>query len=58
VFWLFLLGLYIAFFLVALWAYQDARIRGMRGPFWFSVAFALPIFGFVAYLIFRRERPA
>ena len=58
VFWLFLLGLYIAFFLVALWVHQDARLRGMKGPFWFAIAFALPIFGFVAYLIFRRERPA
>jgi len=57
VFWLFLLGLYIAFFLVALWVHQDARLRGMRGPFWLAVAFGLPIFGFVAYLIFRRERP-
>ena len=57
-FWLLLLGLYIAFFLVALWVNQDARLRGMRGLFWFAVSFGVPIFGFVGYLIFRRERPA
>ncbi len=57
VFWLLLLGLYIAFFLVGLWVYQDARLRRMRGPFWFAVSFGVPIFGFVGYLIFRRERP-
>ena len=58
VFWLLLLGLYIASFLVGLWVYQDARLRRMRGPFWFAVSFGVPIFGFVGYLIFRRERAA
>ena len=57
VFWLLLIGLYIASFLVGLWVYQDARLRRMRGPFWFSVSFGVPIFGFVGYLIFRREPP-
>jgi len=55
---LLLAALYIAFFLVALWVYQDARLRGMRSPLWFIVAFGVPIGGFAAYLILRRERPA
>jgi hypothetical protein len=54
--WLLLAALYIAFFLVALWVYQDSRIRGMRGPLWFIISFAVPIGGFAAYMILRRER--
>jgi hypothetical protein len=54
--WTLLLGLYIAFFLVALWVHQDARLRGMRGPLWFAISFAVPIGGFAAYMILRRER--
>jgi hypothetical protein len=54
--WLVLLALYIAFFLVALWVHNDARIRGMRGPFWFLISFGIPIGGFAAYLILRKER--
>jgi hypothetical protein len=49
--------LYIAFFLVALWVHQDARIRGMRGLLWFAISFAVPIGGFAAYMILRKERP-
>ena len=55
--WTLLLGLYIAFFLVALWVHQDARIRGMRGVLWFAISFAVPIGGFAAYMILRKERP-
>jgi len=54
---LFLLGLYLAFLLVALWVYQDARIRGMNSLFWFAIVFLVPVFGLVAYLIYRRDRP-
>jgi hypothetical protein len=57
-FTLFLLGLYLAFFLISLWVYQDARIRGMNGLFWLAIVFLVPIFGLVAYVIYRRERPA
>ena len=39
-FWLFLLALYVAFLLIALWVYQDARIRGMNGIFWLAIVFA------------------
>jgi hypothetical protein len=56
--WTLLLGLYLAFFLVALWVYQDARLRGMRGPLWFVISVAIPIGGFAAYMILRRERHA
>jgi len=55
--WLLLIGLYVAFLLVGLWVHQDARLRGMKGRVWFAITFLLPIFGLVAYLIFRRERP-
>jgi hypothetical protein len=58
VLWTLLVGLYIAFFLVALWVHQDARLRGMRGPLWFAISFAIPIGGFAAYMILRRERQA
>jgi hypothetical protein len=54
--WLLLGALYIAFFLVALWVHQDARLRGMRGPLWFAISFAVPIGGFAAYMILRREK--
>jgi hypothetical protein len=54
--WLLLVALYIAFFLVALWVFQDSRLRGMRGPLWFAVSFAIPIGGFAAYMILRREK--
>ncbi len=56
-FWLFLLGLYVAFLLIALWVYQDARIRGMNGLFWFAMVFLVPVFGLVGYMIYRRDRP-
>ncbi len=56
-FWLFLLALYVAFLLIALWVYQDARIRGMNGVLWFVIVFLVPAFGLVAYLIYRRDRP-
>ncbi len=56
-FWLVLLGLYVAFVLIALWVYQDARIRGMNGLFWFAIVFLVPAFGLVAYVIYRRDRP-
>jgi len=56
-FWLFLLGLYVAFLLIALWVYQDSRIRGMNSLFWFAIVFLVPVFGLVAYLIYRRDRP-
>ena len=56
-FWLFLLGLYVAFLLIGLWVYQDARIRGMNSLFWFAIVFLVPVFGLVAYLIYRRDRP-
>ena len=58
VFWLLLLGLYLAFLLISLWVLQDARIRGMKGPLWLLLVFLAPILGLVVYLIFRRERPA
>jgi len=58
VFWLLLLGLYLAFFLISLWVLQDARIRGMKGPLWLLLVFLVPILGLVLYLIFRPERPA
>jgi len=54
---LFLLGLYVAFLLVALWVYQDARIRGMNSLFWFAIVFLVPVFGLVGYVIYRRDRP-
>ncbi len=56
-FWLFLLALYVAFLLIALWVYQDARIRGMNGVFWLAIVFLVPVFGLVAYVIYRRDRP-
>ena len=56
-FWLFLLALYVAFFLIALWVYQDARVRGMNNLMWFVIVFAVPVFGLVAYVIYRRDRP-
>jgi hypothetical protein len=56
-FWLFLLALYVAFFLIALWVYQDARIRGMNNLMWFAIVFLVPVFGLVAYVIYRRDRP-
>jgi asparagine N-glycosylation enzyme membrane subunit Stt3 len=56
-FWLFLLALYVAFLLIALWVYQDARIRGMNNLVWFAIVFLLPVFGLVAYMIYRRDRP-
>jgi hypothetical protein len=56
-FWLFLLALTVAFFLIALWVYQDARIRGMNNLFWFAIVFLVPVFGLVAYVIYRRDRP-
>lgn len=57
-FTLFLLSLYLAFLLISLWVYQDARIRGMNGLFWLAIVFLVPVFGLVAYVIYRRERPA
>ena len=56
-FWLFLLALYLAFLLIALWVYQDARIRGMNSLFWFAIVFLVPVFGLVGYVIYRRDRP-
>ncbi len=56
-FTLFLLGLYVAFLLIAMWVYQDARVRGMNGFFWFAIVFLLPVFGLVGYVIYGRERP-
>src|SRR2546425_13366785 len=56
-FWLFLLALYVAVVLIALWVYQDARVCGVNGVFWFALVFFVPVFGLVAYVIFRRERP-
>jgi len=56
-FTLFLIGLYLAFLLIALWVYQDARIRGMNGLFWLAIVFLVPIFGLVGYVIYGRERP-
>jgi hypothetical protein len=56
-FWLVLLALYVAFLLIALWVYQDARIRGMNNLMWFAIVFLLPVFGLVAYMIYRRDRP-
>ena len=56
-FWLFLLGLYFAFLLISFWVYQDARTRGMSPLLWLAVVFLVPVFGLVAYVIFRRERP-
>jgi len=57
-FTLFLIGLYLAFLLIALWVYQDARIRGMNGLFWLAIVFLVPIFGLVGYMIYGRERPS
>src|SRR5437899_11244134 len=54
--WLFLLGLYVAFLLIALWVYQDARIRGMNSLFWLAIVFLVPVFGLVGYVIDRRHR--
>jgi len=56
-FWLFLLALYVAFLLIALWVYQDARIRGMNNLFWFAIVFLVPVLGLVGYVIYRRDRP-
>src|SRR2546425_11165117 len=56
-FWLFLLGLYVAFLLIGLWVYQDARIRGMNSLFWFAIVFLVPVFGLVGDVIYRRDRP-
>jgi hypothetical protein len=53
---LFLIGLYLAFLLIGLWVYQDARIRGMNALFWLAVVFLVPIFGLVGYVIYGRER--
>ena len=55
--WLFLLALYVAFLLIALWVYQDTRIRGMNNLFWFAIVFLVPVFGLVGYVIYRRDRP-
>ena len=57
-FWLFLLGLYLAFLLISFWVYRDARTRDMSPLLWLAVVFLVPVFGLVAYVIFRRERPA
>jgi len=43
--------------LIALWVYQDARIRGMNNLFWFAIVFLVPVFGLVGYVIYRRDRP-
>jgi hypothetical protein len=56
-FTLFLIGLYLAFLLIAVWVYQDARIRGMNALFWLAIVFLVPVFGLVGYIIYRRERP-
>ncbi len=56
-FWLFLIALYFAFLLIALWVYQDARIRGMNNLLWFAIVFLVPVFGLVGYMIYRRDRP-
>lgn len=55
--YLILVGLYLAFLLIALWVMQDARLRGMKGPFWFALVFLVPILGLIVYVIFRREPP-
>jgi hypothetical protein len=57
-FTLFLIGLYLAFLLIAVWVYQDARIRGMNALFWLAIVFLVPIFGLIGYVIYRRERPS
>src|SRR3989442_15213237 len=56
-FWLFLLGLYVAFLLIALWVYPYARIRGMNSLFWFAIVVLVPGFGLVGDVIYRRYRP-
>ena len=58
IFWLFLLGVYLAFVLIALWVFPDARSRGMNGWFWLIAVAGVPLFGLVAYVILRRERTA
>src|SRR5205809_7867301 len=46
VFWLLVLGRYIAFFLVGLWCYQDAGLRRRRGRCRLAVSSGVGIVGF------------
>src|SRR5438552_19164427 len=56
-FTLFLIGLYLAFLLIALWLYQDARIGCLDALFWLAIVSLVPTCGFVGYVLSGRVRP-
>ena len=42
---------------IGIWAYGDARRRGMSGILWFFVVFLLGVIGLIVYLLVRRDPP-